>query len=364
MKPLSRTELLQAIAAFEFQGKLESIEENHVGHVNETYILIFSDSERNHRYIFQRINATVFPNVEEVMSNISLVLSYMKKKVKGRGGDPETETLSLIPSSSGDLYYKDKEGNYFRASLFVEGSVSYDQATPEIFGKSGYAFGKFQRDLDGFPAEKLYEVIPHFHDTVKRYADLEESIAKAPQNRLEIAKDEVLWARENSNISKLLLGKSLPLRVTHNDTKLNNVLFIEKSNSTCVIDLDTVMPGLSLYDYGDSIRYGANTCVEDEEDTLKIKLDLERFEAYTKGYLHGTEGTLTEEEISLFPEAAIVLTYECGIRFLKDYLDGDVYFNVSKPMHNLIRARDQFALVNDMKTKLAEMRSIVNRLAK
>ena len=364
MKTLSKQKLLNAISVFQFPGNLEKIEENHVGHINDTFVLTFKDGGKSHRYIFQRVNGTVFPHVEEIMSNIVLVLTYMKRKVAAAGGDPDVETLSLVPTKDGERYFKDEEGNFFRSYPFIEGSASYNQATPEIFGKSGYAFGKFQRDLDGFPADKLFEVIPHFHDTVKRYNDLEESIAKAPADRLEIAKDQIAWARGNKEIANYLLGKDLPLRVTHNDTKLNNVLFIEEKDATCVIDLDTVMPGLSLYDYGDSIRFGANTCVEDEEDLSKIKLDLVSFEAYTKGYLEGTAGTLTKDEIALFPEAGITLTYECGIRFLKDYLDGDIYFNVSKPMHNLIRAKDQFALVDDMKKKLPEMRAIVEKLSK
>ena len=364
MKTLSKQQLLNAISAFSFPGELESIEENHVGHVNNTFVLTFKSGGTKKRFIFQRINSNVFPDVDGLMENIVHVLSYMKGKILASGGDPEVETLSLVPTKEGEDYYKDELGDFFRAYPFIEGSASYDQATPEIFGESGYAFGKFQRDLDGFPAESLHEVIPHFHDTLKRYADLEESIAKAPEERLEIAKGQIAWARENEGIASCLLNKGLPLRVTHNDTKLNNVLFVKEKSATCVIDLDTIMPGLSLYDYGDSIRFGANTCVEDEEDTSKIKLDLARFEAYTKGYLKGTAGALTKEETSLFPEAAITLTYECGIRFLKDYLDGDVYFRVAKPMHNLIRAKDQFALVDDMKKKLPEMREIVARLAK
>lgn len=363
MNALAKPDLLAAIAHFDFHGDFLEIKENHIGHINSTYNLTFKEGDKEHRYIFQRVNANVFPNVKEVMANIVLVLSYMKKKVTDAGGNPDIETMSLVKTKDGGFYYEDPEGNYFRSYYLVEGARTYDQATPEIFGKSGYAFGKFQRDLDGFPAEKLFEVIPHFHDTAKRYNDLEESIAKAPQNRLEIAKNEISWARKNKEISNYLTDKKLPLRVTHNDTKLNNVLFIEKQDATCVIDLDTIMPGLSLYDYGDSIRYGANTCVEDEEDISKIELDLERFEAYTKGYLEGTGTTLTKEEIALFPEAAITLTYECGTRFLKDYLDGDVYFSVSKPMHNLIRAKDQFALVDDMKKKLPQMRAIVERLS-
>ena len=364
MRPLTTSELNQAIKVFDFKGELLKIDENHNGHVNDTFVLAFDDNGTKNRYILQRVNTSVFPHIDDVMSNIELVLSYMKKRIVMEGGDPCLETMSLIPTKDGAWYFKDSCDSCFRAYLYIEGSRSYNQATPEIFKKSGYAFGKFQHELDGFPAEKLHEVIPHFHDTPKRFADLMNSVEKAPCEKKEIAKREIEWAIANKEIAHYLSRKNLPMRVTHNDTKLNNVLFVEEKNLSCVIDLDTVMPGLSLYDYGDSIRFGANTCVEDEEDLSKIKLDLDLFQAYTEGYLLGSKGSLTNEEIALFPEASMVLTYECGIRFLKDYLDGDTYFKVSKPMHNLIRAKDQFALVDDMKRKLQEMRDIVVRSSK
>jgi Ser/Thr protein kinase RdoA (MazF antagonist) len=364
MKPLTPEDINRAIASFAFKGTLQKIEENHNGHINDTFVLTFVENEKIRHYILQRVNTNVFPRVNVVFNNIDLVLSYMKDKVESAGGDPDLETLTLIPTHTGKFYFKDSRDSFFRAYLYIEGSSSYNQATPEIFRCSGYAFGKFQHDLDGFPTEKLEEVIPHFHDTPKRYADLLSSIDKAVEERKKAAKNEIDWAIANKEIASYLTGKNLPMRVTHNDTKLNNVLFVEDKKIACVIDLDTVMPGLSLYDYGDSIRFGANTCAEDEEDISKIKLDLELFEAYTKGYLQGASGSLTKEEIALFPEAAMTLTYECGIRFLKDYLDGDVYFKIDRPNHNLIRAKDQFALVDDMKKKLPEMRAIVERLSK
>ncbi len=358
MKPLTREELLQAIKRFAFEGELASIEENHNGHINGTFVVSFKGNGTVKRYILQRINTSIFPNIAEVMSNIDLVLDYMGKKILEAGGDLEKERLTLIKTTDDKPFYQDKEESCFRAYAYLEGSKSYNTASADIFGKSGYAFGKFQHDLDGFPAEKLYEVLPHFHDTPKRFKDLLNAIEGAGEERKEAAKEQIKWALVHENVASYLTGKGLPTRVTHNDTKLNNVLFYEDGTS-CVIDLDTIMPGLSLYDYGDSIRFGANEAVEDEKDLSKVKLSLENFAAYTKGYLEGAKGSLTKEEIALFPEAGMTLTYECGIRFLTDYLNGDTYFKISYPDHNLVRAKDQFALVDDMERKLPEMRKIV-----
>ena len=361
MHPLTKEQLLQAIPHFTFEGELIGIAENHNGHINDTFELTFLQKDGSkRRYILQRVNSDVFPHVDQVMSNIDSVLSYMGKKIEERGGNQEKDKLTLVRAKEGASYYESKDKDCFRAYLYLEGTVAYNQATPEIFEQSGFAFGRFQRDLDGFPAEKLYEVIPHFHDTPARYENLLKSIEANKSGRRDLAKDQIEWAEANSYIKGLLQNKGLPIRVTHNDTKLNNVMFDEKTGkASCVIDLDTIMPGLSLYDFGDSIRFGANTAVEDEKDLSKVKLDLNLFAHYVKGFLEGADGTLTKQEISLFPEAGMVLTYECGIRFLSDYLDGDTYFKTAYPDHNLVRAKDQFALVDSMKAQLPEMRKIV-----
>lgn len=358
MKPLSQQELIQAIHRFQIEGDIVSIEPNNNGHINDTFIVSALSPKGKKRYIIQRINASVFPRIDQVMENIELVLSFLAEKVKQRGGDVEKEKLTLIQTREGRPYFEDVDGCYFRAYAYLEGSKAYNSCGPEILGKSGFAFGQFQADLSSFPAEKLHEVLPHFHDTPKRYADLLKAIEGASKERREEAAEEIVWAKENAPIAHFLTGRGLPLRVTHNDTKLNNVLFYEDGKS-CVIDLDTIMPGYSLYDFGDSIRFGANEAAEDEKDLSKVKLSLECFEAYTRGYLEGARGKLTPEEIALFPEAGMTLTYECGIRFLTDFLQGDVYFKTAYPMHNLVRAKGQFALVEDMKKKLPEMRSIV-----
>lgn len=359
MKPLTQNELLSAISRFSFEGELLSIEENHNGHINDTFVLSFQQEDGGKkRYVFQRVNTTVFPHIEGVMANIDSVLSYMEGKIVHCGGDLTREKLTLIRTKDGRSYFEDGVDSFFRAYAYLEGSRSYNSASAEIFGKSGYAFGKFQHDLDGFPAEKLFEVIPHFHDTPKRFLDLKQAIASASPERKRQAEEAIAWALSHEHVASFLTGKNLPIRVTHNDTKLNNVLFFEDGKS-CVIDLDTIMPGLSLYDFGDSIRFGANSAPEDEKDLSKVKLDLEYFSSYAKGYLSGAQGSLQRAEIELFPEAGITLTYECGIRFLADFLQGDTYFKTSYPDHNLVRAKDQFTLVDDMEKKLPEMRRIV-----
>ena len=361
MEKLTKSELLEAITHFEIDGDIINIEENHNGHINDTFIVTTENKDgKRTRYIVQRVNSNVFPNVQGVMFNIKEVLSFMRKKVIDNHGDLSKEVMTLIPTKSQESYFEDKEGSFFRAYLYMEGSLSYNKATSsEIFGSSGRAFGKFQRDLDGFDASKLFEVIPNFHNTPKRYQDFLKALSSANEERKQIAEKEIERAMQNKYISELLVGKNLPIRVTHNDTKLNNVLFYEGSDKACVIDLDTIMPGYSLYDFGDSIRFGANEAAEDEKDLGKVKCSLVFFKAYLDGYLEGADNSLTKEEISLFPEAGMLMTYECGIRFLTDFLNGDTYFKISYPEHNLIRAKDQFALVDDMKEKLPQMREFV-----
>lgn len=360
MEKLTHSKLLEAISHFEIDGNVINIEENHNGHINDTFVVTAENEEKKRtRYIVQRINSNVFPNVKNVMFNIQEVLSFMRKKVADNQGDLSKEVLTLIPTKNKASYFEDEEGSFFRAYLYLEDSLSYNQTTsPEVFGASGRAFGKFQRDLNGFDAAKLFEVIPNFHNTPKRYRDFLKALSLASEDRKEEAKEEIKWAKENQYISEFLSGKNIPLRVTHNDTKLNNVLFFEGSNKTCVIDLDTIMPGYSLYDFGDSIRFGANEAKEDEKDLNKVKLSLAFFKAYLDGYMEGAGETLTKEEIALFPEAGMLMTYECGIRFLTDFLNGDTYFKISYPNHNLVRAKDQFALVEDMKKKLPQMREL------
>lgn len=301
------------------------------------------------------------------MENIYNVTEHLKKKIKKTGGNPDRETLNVIRTKDGKNYYKLDDENYFRMYKFVEDSVSFDVVeNPVQLYHAGAAFGKFQNMLDDYPADKLYETIVDFHNTPERVKQLEAAISKNAAGRLVAVKEEVNFAVEYakyaSKITDEMAKGTIPLRVTHNDTKLNNVLFDKDTlEGVCVIDLDTVMPGSVLYDFGDALRFGASSGTEDETDLSKIWFDLEKFEEFAKGFLGETAKCLTEKEIELLPMSALLMTYECGIRFLADYLNGDTYFKVHREHHNLDRARTQFKLVKDIESKFDDMKKIVEK---
>ncbi len=273
----------------------------------------------------------------------------------------------MVKAKNDSSYYVDQKGDYWRMFLFVEGTVCLEMVeSAKDFYDSGVAFGNFQKMLADYPAKTLHETIPNFHNTPSRFRDFQKAVQEDKMGRAASAQEEIAFAlaRENDTkvLTDLLKAGELPLRVTHNDTKLNNILFDENTKKAiCIIDLDTVMPGLSHYDFGDSIRFGASTGAEDEKDLSKIEMDLALFEAFTKGYLEGCGGSLTEKEIEMLPMGAKLMTYECGIRFLADYLEGDVYFKIHREGHNLDRARAQFKLVKDMEDKWTEMAAIVEK---
>ena len=301
------------------------------------------------------------------MENIAGVTGHLKKKVLQKGGDPEREVLNLIPTKDGKAFLTDENGECWRAYIFITDAVSYDLAEKtEDFYESAVAFGKFQEMLADYPAETLHETIKDFHDTKKRFQTLKNAIEKDSRHRAASVKEEIAFAFQHeylANVFGELLAKGeVPLRVTHNDTKLNNIMIDDKTGEgICVIDLDTIMPGLSIFDFGDSIRFGANTAAEDEQDVSKVSLSLPLFESYTKGFLAGCAGSLTRAEVEMLPMGAKLMTLECGIRFLADYLMGDTYFKTAYPEHNLVRARTQIALVADMEEKWGEMENIVAR---
>lgn len=360
----------EAIAAFALEGKLLAREPYGNGHINDTFRLVYEEAEgKNKRYILQRMNHEIFKNPVELMENIVHVTEYLRKQIEAQGGNPDRETLNVVKTRDDRNYYKDSLGNYWRIFLFVEDTVCLEKVEqPGDFYDSGAAFGNFQKLLADFPAARLHETIPNFHDTPSRYAAFEEAAAKDMLGRKRLAEKEIEFAvsrkAEASALTDLLKEGKLPLRVTHNDTKLNNILFDRESRKAlCIIDLDTVMPGLSLYDFGDSIRFGASTGAEDEQDLSRIEMDLELFEAFTKGYLEGCGGSLTQKETELLPLGAKMMTYECGLRFLTDYLQGDTYFKVHRDGQNLDRARTQFKLVADMEKKWEAMQEIVRRNA-
>lgn len=331
------------------------------GHINDTYLC-----ESSPRYILQRINSNVFKKPEEVMENIYNVTEHLRKKIKAAGGDVDRETLTVIPTWDQKACYE-ADGEYYRLYKFIENSASFDLVeNPVQLYYAGRAFGKFQMMLDDFPADKLYETIVDFHNTPERVNQLKAAIENAKPGRAEEAKEDIDFALSYAKYAPLIVDAIkdglVPLRVTHNDTKLNNVLFDDKtSEDVCVIDLDTVMPGSLLYDFGDALRFGASSGAEDETDLDKIYFDLEKYEQFAKGFLEDTKGCLTDKEKELLPVSALMLTYECGIRFLADFLNGDTYFKIHREKHNLDRARNQFKLVADIEKKLDQMNEITKK---
>ena len=340
---------------FPLDGSVSSCERYGCGHINVTYLVV---TTTGHRYILQKINHHIFRNVPALMENISSVTNYLRKQM-----DDPRRVLTVVNTNDGSAYYFDGEG-YWRLYEFVEGSICLQQPeTPEDFYQSAVAFGEFQQQLNNFPANTLHETIPNFHNTVDRYRIFHEVLAADPMGRAKDVQAEIdfVLAREQEagTLVRLLGEGKLPLRVTHNDTKLNNVMLDDQTRTPlCVIDLDTVMPGLSAYDFGDSIRFGAATAAEDEKDLSKMEMSLDLFRIFTRGFLKACPG-LTDLEKEMLPMGAKLMTLECGVRFLTDYIDGDHYFSVHREGHNLDRCRTQFKLVADMESKWDRMAQIV-----
>jgi len=338
------------------------------GHINDTFLLVFEGEEKQAvRYILQRMNKNIFTEPVKLMENIVGVTSYLRKIIIGNGGNPDRETLNVIPAKDGKTYYVDSMGEYWRGYTFVEDAACFDKVEkPEDFYESAVAFGNFQRLLADYPAETLHETIKDFHNTKARFAVFKQVVEADVCGRAASVQKEiefVLAREEIANYFTDMLAKGeLPLRVTHNDTKLNNIMMDnETGKGICVIDLDTVMPGLAMNDFGDSIRFGASTAAEDEQDLDKVWCDMDLFEIYTKGFVEGCGGKLTKKEIELLPMGAKTMTFECGMRFLTDYLQGDTYFKIHRENHNLDRCRTQFKLVADMEAKWDTMAEIVKK---
>lgn len=362
-------DIKKVFSSFDFKGGLEGFREFGSGHINKTYIAEYRDGGTKTAYVVQRVNGEVFKNIDGLMKNVFAVTEYLREYIIKNGGDAERETLHFIKTKDGKNYFNSGDGGYYRAYVFVENSVSFDSAdTPELFKKSGAAFGKFQRMLDGFPAEILSETIEHFHDTAWRYDNQFIPALSAADERIkERCKNEIEFVKarrgDMDRLVALLKSGGLPTRVTHNDTKLNNVLFDEKTGeSLAVIDLDTVMAGSALYDFGDSIRFGASTAAEDEKDLNKVEMSLEYFKAYAEGFLSEAGDALNICEKENLAFSARLMTLECGMRFLTDYLNGNTYFKADYPEHNLVRAKNQFKLVSDMESKACQMEEIIKSI--
>ena len=389
-------EIKNITSAFVLEDNLTECVPYGSGHINDTYRLTYGTGKH---YILQKMNRSIFTKPVELMENVSGVTAWLKKKIQENGGDVERETLNLVMTKDGLPYYVDEDGEYWRVYLFIENATCYDMVKDEEdFYQSAVAFGHFQRLLADYPAETLHETIVGFHDTKARFATFKKAVEedvcgraaslhetivnfhntvdRLDKFKTAVEKDichraadvekEIQFVLDRTELAHVLCdmqdqGK-LPLRVTHNDTKLNNIMIDNATGKAiCVIDLDTVMPGLSVNDFGDSIRFGASTGAEDEKDLTKVSCNLHLYEVYVKGFIEGCGGALTETELDMLPMGAILMTFECGMRFLTDYLEGDHYFKIHREGHNLDRCRTQFKLVKDMEEKLSRMKEIVNK---
>ena len=348
-----------AVSHFRLDAAAQSCEKYGCGHINRTYLV---RTESGRRYILQWVNSAVFPDIPGLMENVAAVTRHLA----ARSGGPR-EHLTLVPTLEGLDYWTDPAGEVWRLYDFVEDSLCLQAPeSPEDFYQSAVAFGVFQARMADFPVGCLHETIPNFHHTPDRYRKFHAALEADRMGRAEGVRAEIAFylAREAEagSLQRMRQSGELPLRVTHNDTKLNNVMLDAATRrALCVIDLDTVMPGLAAYDFGDSIRFGAATAAEDEPDLEKVEMSLALFEIYAKGFMEACPG-LTEQERETLPLGAKLMTLECGLRFLTDYLEGDRYFHTDFPNHNLLRARTQMKLVWDMERKWAEMAAIIQRL--
>ena len=352
----------QIYSQFRLDGRVIHCARTGGGHINRTYLVVTS---RPHLYILQWINGSIFKNLSGLMDNIVAVTDYLHARL-----DDPRRALKLVPTITGDPYLLTEEGDCWRVYEYILGSVCLDAAeSAEDLRQSGVAFGMFQNQLADFPAATLTETIPHFHDTPDRFRIFREAIAEDRAGRLASIRNDVerylAHEKEADVLHALLRSGEIPLRVTHNDTKLTNVMLDEVTREPlCVIDLDTVMPGLAAHDYGDAIRFGASTAAEDEPDLSKVEMSLEMYEAFTEGFLSACGDRLTDKEIETLPWGAKLMTLECGVRFLTDYLNGDVYFATHRPDQNLDRARTQLKLVEDMERKWDAMNTVIARMKK
>ena len=368
MKPVTEPILCAAASAFDFGGPMVCDPHHYgEGHINDTFVVWRADHTK--RFILQRINTATFTDPAGLMENICGVTQHLRAKIQAEGGDPGRECLNVIPTLSGAAYYIDSEGNAWRAYDFVENTVCLQQVGCEAdFRTVAETLGKFQNQLADYPASTLHETIARFHDTPNRYANFEKALAADALGRAKTIAPEIAFIHAREKDCHVLLGQlaagEIPLRVTHNDTKINNVLFDKDTNdSLVVIDLDTVMPGLMGHDFGDAIRFAANFVAEDSKEYDKVGIDLAVFTAFAQGFLEKLGTAMTQNELDTLAQSCFCLTAELAVRFLDDYLRGDLYFKTSYPAHNLVRARNQIALCRSMEAHMDEMNDIVHRCA-
>ncbi len=363
--PSSLPDLAAVCGRFPFSGRFVDGRSHGSGHINDTYAVSFDQEGCRRRYVLQRINTRVFKDVDALMENIARVCAHAARRVAADGGpDAARRALTLVPTRDGAPFWRDAEGGSWRAYDFIEGATSFDKIeSPAQARVAAQAFGEFQRLLADLPAPRLRETIPHFHDTRRRFDNLERSARADAAGRAAAAAAEIGFARSREALVDSLLGLqasgAIPERITHNDTKLNNVMLDDATGKAlCIIDLDTVMPGLALYDFGDMARSATNAAAEDEADLSLVRMQMPVFAALVEGYRAGAGPLLNAAEVANLALAGRVITFEIGIRFLTDFLDGDIYFKTRRPTHNLDRARNQFALLRSMEEQRAAMESL------
>lgn len=360
--------LAEIATHFDLGGSFESAEPYGSGHINDTYRVVVRDGTVRKQFILQRINTNIFRQPEQLMENIRRVTGHLREKILAEGGDPNREALTLIPATDGACFTV-VQGDYWRAYLFIENARTYDLVeNPKHVYSAARAMGVFQRRLSDLPAPRLHETLPHFHNTRKRFDAFLEALQRDGKNRAAACRAEIDFALKREKIASvlvdLLAAGRTPERITHNDTKFNNVMIDDATGEgICLIDLDTVMPGLPMYDFGDSVRTGAATAREDETDLSRCGVGLDMFEQLTHGYLDAARDFLLPIEIQHLAFSARLITFTIGLRFLTDHLAGDTYFKIHRENHNLDRCRTQWAMVADMERKAEQMEKIVARYA-
>ena len=369
MSAYPEAKLLEISRQFQIYGDLLHAELSKIGHINETYIATYNQGGIQVRYVHQRINTHVFKDPGAVMSNFMRVTSHQRKKLTAAGArDASRRTLTVIPTRDGKPFYRNGGGESWRTLVFVEGVRTFESVeTPTQAFEAGKAFGEFQNLLVDLPGKRLAETIPHFHNTRKRFEALQQAIAEDRANRATDAKKEIEFALKQEKIVDVILNalakKKIPERITHNDTKFNNVMLdVVTGKAMCVVDLDTVMPGSALYDFGDMVRTTTSPTLEDEQDLSKVQMRLPMFKALARGYLESAGTFLTKNERALIAFSGKLITFTIGIRFLTDYLSGDTYFRVHRAQHNLDRARTQFKLVQSIEQQEKVMQKFADSI--
>ena len=355
-------ELTDIAKQFQVEGGIASIKPLGEGFINDTYI-VTTVGEASPNYLFQRKNKTIFKDVPSMMDNIQNITTHLKTKIIANGGDPLRETMTLIKTHDGVLYYQDEEGEFWTMCLFIDDSTSYESAdTPELAYSGGKGIGKFQRMTSDYEGQ-LVDILPGFHNIRFRFEQWDEVLAKDPVGRKSDLKEEISWVEDRReemlNFWSLVEEGTIPTRVTHNDTKINNILFDKQGDVLCMIDLDTVLSSTALNDYGDAMRSYTNTGLEDDTDLDNVSMDMGIFTAYTKGYLEEAKSFLVQSELDYLAFSAKYITYEQVLRFLMDYIAGDTYYKIKYPKHNLVRTHAQYKLLQSMEAQFQEMQKVV-----